>query len=109
MASTQQVPIPSENEMLSDLYLALWEQLDLISGEGKWLDIRPPDASDLAVQAQRGMNELERRLSDTDALKQVRNDFEHTQRLLSSKSAPAAFKDYLRDQGLRYAESAAEE
>ena len=110
MATPQQAPVPSQDELLSDLYLALCEQLDWLTGEGKFLDIRPPDASELRAEVQRGIEEIERRIDDADLLKVVRADFERTQDLLRRDPAQdpdmAGFRDYLEEQGLRYADSA---
>ncbi|HYM10517.1 MAG TPA: hypothetical protein VEU62_07290 [Bryobacterales bacterium] len=117
MATPQQAPIPSEYEMLSDLYLTLWEQLDLVCGDAKWFDIRPPEASDLAAEARRRMEEIRRRAPDPKVMATVREDYQRTLNLVqSARKAPrapspelAAFKDYLRDEGLRYGDTADEE
>jgi hypothetical protein len=117
MATPQQAPIPSEYEMLSDLYLTLWEQLDLVCGDAKWLDIRPPQAAELAAEAQQRMEEMQRRVRDPNIMAKVREDYQRTLNLLNSaRKAPgarspelAAFKDYLRDEGLRHGDTADQE
>ena len=45
--------VEEKYETLSDLYLSLWKQLDLLSGEGKWLDLRPIDPSSLKTHVER--------------------------------------------------------
>ena len=34
-------------EALADLYLSLWKQMDLLSNDGKWLDLGPVDPVEL--------------------------------------------------------------
>ena len=113
MATPRQAPVPSEFEVLADLYLALWEQLDQLTGEGKWLDPRPPEPLKLAEEVQRGMEEIQRRLKDPDKIRTVRGDFERAKALLrhaaqGARLAPSedaelsTFMAYLRDQALHF-------
>jgi len=108
-------------ETLSDLYLSLWKQLDLLSGDGKWLDLRPIDPSSLKAHVEGKVEMIEQLLQDPDLLKMVREDYSHTREFLKNhagQSNPSphaedneleALKAYLRDQGLRYAEAADKE
>lgn len=107
--------------------MSLWKQLDLLSGEGKWLDLRPVDPSTLKAHVEGRVEVLEHLLQDPDLLKMVREDYSRTRTFLSSHASTQrrsvtaeqsnpmpdaedneleAFKAYLRDQGLRYAEAA---
>jgi hypothetical protein len=104
-------------ESLGNLYLSLWKQLDLLSGDAKWLEIRPVDPNDLKSHIERGIAEVRARLRDPGILRMVEQDYARAQRIVDEASAGnrvgeldesewADFKTYLRDQGLRYDEAA---
>jgi len=98
---------------LSELYLALWKQLEIASDGAKWLDIRPENRSDLSEEVQRRLRELGPGLLESD-LHTARKDFEKAQELVSSdrggdKGELVSFRDYLRDLALRYSELADED
>ena len=104
-------------ESLGNLYLSLWKQLDLLSGDAKWLEIRPVDPNDLKSHIERGIADVRGRLRDPDILRMVEQDYTRAQRIVDEASAGnlvgemdesewADFKAYLRDQGLRYDEAA---
>ena len=107
MATPQQAPLPDPYEMLSELYLGLWEQLDLITGEGKWFDSGPPPhPQELQAEVAGSLERVQRRLDDPGILKRVEQDYRRTQELLQRPLPDvefAEFKVYLRDQGLGYA------
>ena len=117
-ARTSTTTTEEKYDTLSDLYLFLWKQLDLVSGEGKWLELRPIDPSKLKTHVERSLEKLRRSLRDPDLLKMVQEDYSRTCELLSNHAAHwgtlpqaeqnelEAFKAYLRDQGLRYAQAA---
>ena len=98
MAAPQPAPAPlaSPHEILSDLYLSLATQIDLLIGDNKWLEIRPQDPAEIAAQASRELDQLQRRLQA---------DFERTQELVRNGSAAKeeleGFRSYLEDQGFR--------
>jgi len=104
-------------ESLGNLYLSLWKQLDLLSGDAKWLEIRPVDPKDLKSHIERGIADVRGRLRDPDILRMVEQDYARAQRIVGEATAGnlvgemdesewADFKAYLRDQGLRYDEAA---
>jgi hypothetical protein len=104
-------------ESLGNLYLSLWKQLDLLSGDAKWLEIRPVDPNDLKSHIERGIAEVRARLRDPGILRMVEQDYARAQRIVDEASAGnlvgeldeskwGDFKTYLRDQGLRYDEAA---
>ena len=104
-------------ESLGNLYLSLWKQLDLLSGDAKWLEIRPIDPNDLKSHVERGIADVRGRLRDPDILRMVEQDYTRAQRIVDEASAGnlvgeldesewVDFKTYLRDQGLRYDEAA---
>jgi hypothetical protein len=104
-------------ESLGNLYLSLWKQLDLLSGDAKWLEIGPIDPSDLQSHVERGIADVRGRLRDPDILQMVEQDYTRAQTIVaqttagnqvgeSDESGWADFKAYLRDQGLRYDEAA---
>jgi hypothetical protein len=104
-------------ESLGNLYLSLWKQLDLLSGDAKWLEIRPVDPSDLKSHVERGIADVRAKLRDPDILRIVEQDYSRAQTLVDEANAVnlvgeldesewADFKAYLRDQGLRYDEAA---
>jgi hypothetical protein len=96
--------------MLSEFYLALWKQLDLVSNDAKWLEIRPETPSAVSDEAQRRIADLGRGLSESD-LNTARKDFEKTREFVLSgvhaeRGQLGSFREYLRDLALRYAELA---
>jgi hypothetical protein len=102
---------------LGNLYLSLWKQLDLLSGDAKWLEIRPIDPNDLKSHVEIGIAEVRARLRDPGILRMVEQDYARAQRIVDEASAGnlvgeldesewVDFKAYLRDQGLRYDEAA---
>ena len=106
-----------EAARLGRLYLSLWRQLDLLSGEDKWLDVEATDPSNLRSFVERNMGELKNLLGDADLLKTVENDYRRTQEIVDKlppgnaisqreRAEWAGFKDHLRDQGLRYDDAA---
>jgi hypothetical protein len=107
MASGPALTMISKYEPLSDLYLALWKQLDMLSEEGKWLELRPENPSALNDDVRQQLQELSPVLGElSDA---VYRDFEKTQEFVFSgphknDAELASFRDYLRDHALRYAD-----
>ncbi len=98
-------------ERLSDFYLRLWKQLDLVCGDANWLQIGPVSQAELRKEAEAILQEIDRRLTasplaDGTVLHQ---DFQKTQDLLDQRSpgsGSCAFRDYLRDLALRYSQLA---
>ncbi|MBI3696949.1 MAG: hypothetical protein HY238_19215 [Acidobacteria bacterium] len=82
--------------MLGDLYLSLATQIDLLIGDNKWLEIRPQNPAEVAAQASRELEQLQRRLQ---------SDFDRTQEWVRNPSAARdeleAFRSYLEDPGFR--------
>jgi hypothetical protein len=106
-----------EAARLGRLYLSLWRQLDLLLGEDKWLDVEATDPSNLRSFVERNMGELKNLLDDANLLERVENDYRHTQEIVDKlppgnaisqqeRAEWVGFKDYLRDQGLRYDDAA---
>jgi hypothetical protein len=96
---------------LSDLYLMLWKQLDVLLGEGKWLDIVPSPPADLKLGADQSLRAMDATISDGQLRKVLQADYARVQDLvLHPDAAPKpeieSFKDYLRDEALRYTEDA---
>ncbi|RPH76183.1 MAG: hypothetical protein EHM80_15155 [Nitrospiraceae bacterium] len=98
------------------LYLSLWKRLDLLSGDAKWLEIRPVDPSDLKSHVERGIADV-RGLRDPDILRIVEQEYTRVQQIFDEANAGnlmgemdesewGDFKAFLRDQGLRYSEAA---
>jgi hypothetical protein len=112
MATTQPVLDADEKyETLSHLYLLLWKQLDLFTGDDKWLDIRPSTAGELRNEAQQALEALFPLIKDGEFLRVVQADFDRVQLVTAhAKDTPKpeveSLKSYLRDQALRYAEEA---
>ena len=93
-------------EALSELYLMLWQQLEAHCSEDKWLRIQPVPDDSLLPAVRKRVAALA-----PDASSILLADFNKTQALLLLKEPAysgdlAAFREYLRDQGLRYAELA---
>jgi hypothetical protein len=115
MATPSRV-LPEEQryERLSDLYLTLWKQLDLLSGGMKWLEVRPPNPIELQREAEIALADLRSYLPDSDALTDVVDkDFRKAHKFLEGASEIdgmnlEVFKDYLRDHALRYAQASDE-
>ncbi len=101
-------------ERLSDLYLTLWKQLDLLFGGMKWLEVRPADQIELQREAEIALAELKPFLPESDALTDVVDkDFRKTRKFLEGAGEIdgmnlEVFKDYLRDLALRYAQASDE-
>jgi hypothetical protein len=111
-------------ERLSDLYLTLWKQLDLVCASGHWLEVRRLDQAELIARAKAILDELAPYLPESEPLTDViYKDFRKTQRFLEhatvQKAGVAAveeiegtkleaFKDYLRDHALRLSQAAEE-
>jgi hypothetical protein len=96
--------------MLSELYLALWKQLDLASNDAKWLEIRPEAPSAVSEEVRRRIASLGPGLSESD-LNTARKDFEKTNEFVLSglraeRGELVSFREYLRDLALRYSELA---
>jgi hypothetical protein len=109
--AAQSVPSTSTtyNE-LSELYLALWKQLDLASNDAKWLEVRPESASALSEEVHRRFHDLSPALSQP-ALSTALKDLEKTKELVfggvrGDAGEIVSFREYLRDLALRYSELA---
>lgn len=106
-------PAPATNakyNRLSELYLALWKQLDLASNDAKWLEVRPESASALSEEVRERFAGLSRDLSEPDATTALK-DLEKTKELVFSGvrgdvGETNNFREYLRDLALRYSELA---
>jgi hypothetical protein len=106
-------PAPSTNAKytpLSELYLALWKQLDLASNDAKWLEARPESASALSEEVRDRFARLSPDLSEPDVTTALK-DLEKTKELVFSGVRGGAgevnnFREYLRDLALRYSELA---
>jgi len=106
MATPQTAIQQQENyERLSDFYLRLWKQLDLINGDAKWLDVAPVTQAELRAEAEAILKELAPSVTDGDVL---RKDFKKTQDLVEQEVAADGFREYLRDLALRYSQLADE-
>jgi hypothetical protein len=105
MATAGPRPVPAvDYEQLSELYLMLWRQLDNCAEENKWLQIRPEDASTLLEQTRAAIETIA-----PDPSTVLFSDYQRTQKLLLSgprlnTTEVAAFREYLRDNALRYAQ-----
>ena len=87
-------------ETMSQIYLAMWSQLDAVASENKWLDLRPENGADLS-------QEIQALYAPFQSDPQVKADFERAQQYLLERGSPSElqrFSGYLRDTGLRYAE-----
>ncbi len=105
-------------EALGDLYLSLWKQLDLLSGESKWFEVRPISQSELEQHSANALAHIRSRMQDPKMLKFVERDYSRTQTLCNDAAGTTDinqllegpeiehFKTYFRDQGLRYDEAA---
>jgi hypothetical protein len=97
-------------DKLSELYLALWRQLDLVSNDAKWLEVRPESASALSEEVRERLDDLRPELSGSD-LNTALKDVEKTKELVFSGlrtdiGESVSFREYLRDLALRYSELA---
>jgi transposase-like protein len=102
-------------ERLSDLYLRLWKQLDLICGDTKWLEVASVSQAELRAEAQTILNEISSRLAESASLIDahvLEQDFKKTQALVEQANRQEggldSFRDYLRDLALRYSQLADE-
>jgi hypothetical protein len=101
--------VEGEYENLGKLYRALWKRLDNVSGEDKWLDIRPIGDDRLKASIQATLLELRATLGESQLLSEAIKDCETTEKLLSDYGRERGtkldeFREYLRDRGLRYAQ-----
>ena len=99
-------------DLLAELYLTLWKQLDFYAG-AKWLQVRAVDPAELKAKAESASHRVAQSQSDVELISVVKRDFDRTQEFVSTIGPGTsgqldALKDYLRDQGLRYAQAAAE-
>lgn len=109
-------PAPSTNaeyNRLSELYLALWKQLDLVSSDAKWLEVRPESGSALSEEVRERLGGLRPDLSEPEVTTAIK-DIEKTKELVFSGVRGDAgevvnFREYLRDLALRYSELADED
>jgi hypothetical protein len=114
MAPKPEISEEERYQRLSDLYLTLWKQLDSLSGNTKWLEIRPASQVDLQREAEVVLAELKPCFRESDVLADVIDkDFRKTHRFLEGAGEIdgmnlEVFKDYLRDHALRYAQAADE-
>ncbi len=94
------------HEALSELYLLLWQQLDSLDEASKWLQIKPRLDGSLLEEVNRRIDLLAPHPTSV-----LFADFNKTQDFVHKSGVAeagdlAGFRDYLRDQGLRYAELA---
>ena len=113
MAAQPAPSITAKYDMLSEFYLALWKQLDLVSNDTKWLEIRPESPSDVNAEVQRRIADLGPGLSDSD-LNTARKDFEKAREFVLSglraeRGELGSFREYVRDLALRFSELADED
>jgi hypothetical protein len=99
--------MPAETyEVLSEVYLGLWRQLENLTSENKWFEIRPVSGSLLQDDIRRTVESLSPDPSST-----LFSDYQKTQDfLLGSRTTEnlevAGFREYLRETGLRLAQQA---
>ena len=112
--ATQPAPsVHAKYNRLSELYLALWKQLDLASNDAKWLEVRPENAVALNEEIRERFAGLSPDLSEPDVTTAAK-DVEKTKELAFSGARGDAgevtnFREYLRDLALRYSELADDE
>ena len=103
-------------ERLSDFYLRLWKQLDLASGNSKWLQVAPTSQSELREEAESILREIASARRSSAPLNDgsvLEKDFKKTQELVEQAnqqdgSGLDGFRDYLGELALRYSELAEE-
>jgi hypothetical protein len=102
-------------ERLSELYLRLWKQLDLVCGDAKWLEVAPVSQRELRAEAERILEEISPRLASSSPIidgSVLEKDFKKTQDLVEQANQQEmgldSFRDYLRDLALRYSQLAEE-
>jgi hypothetical protein len=102
-------------ERLSDLYLRLWKQLDLVCNDAKWLEVAAVSQDELRTEAEAILNEISTRLTSSTSLVDAsvpEKDFKKTQALVKQANQQEggldSFRDYLGDLALRYSELAEE-
>jgi hypothetical protein len=102
-------------DRLSELYLRLWKQLDLVCGDAKWLEVGPVGQAELRTEAEAILNEILPRLASSKTPSDgtvLEKDFKKTQDLVGQPnpqdSVVNSFRDYLRDLALRYSQLAEE-
>src|SRR6266478_7775845 len=89
-------------DRLSDLYLTLWKQLDLICGDARWLEIRTADPSELRKMVDAVLKQLQPHLSELEFPDVIYKDVRKTQKFVEGAheiegTKIDVFKDYLRD------------
>lgn len=89
MASPSRGPLPNVYDMLDDLYLSLWTQIDYLIGEDKWLDLEPADPSGVAADAQREMAQIEAQFEGERELITAREDYRGAQTLITKYAGRA--------------------
>jgi|SRR5271166_641132 len=113
MAAPQTIVSEQKYERLGSLYLTLWKQLDVASGAAKWLQLRQADPAELKLKAEAILAELQPHLAwqcePTPDV--VDKDFRKTQEFANGPEEKGldVFKDYLRENALRYSELASGE
>ena len=119
MAAAPYQPVPKREtyERLSSLYLTLWKQLDLVTDEGKWLQIRPAQAGELKARVEAIVKEIQVQLrshgstgelvSNDIVCKDVKKTQEFSEGATEIEGTKRdVFRDYLRDHALRYSQLA---
>ena len=106
MATSAAVFSAETYESLCEIYLALWRQLENIAGDTKWLEIRSENIPAVQEQVRRTIESLGPHPSSV-----LYSDYQTAQRLVLSgprvnTTEVASFREYLRDNGLRYAQLA---
>jgi hypothetical protein len=106
MASPQLSVTPEDYEKLSSVYLMLWRQFANMAGDGKWLELGYADPSELQERIRQTIETL-----DPKRASLLSSDYQRAQQLLLGGHAGntpevVAFRDYLRDHGLRFAQLA---
>lgn len=102
-------------DRLSELYLRLWKQLDLLCGDGKWLEVAAVSQAELRAEATAIMHEIAPGLAASAPVidgSVLDKDFRKTQELVEQgnrqEGSLDSFRDYLRDLALRYSQLADE-
>jgi hypothetical protein len=114
MATARQIISEEERyELLSDLYLTLWKQLDLICRDAKWLEIRASDQNELQKKAEAVLKQIESHLPSSELTDVVYKDARKAQKFVEGAgeidgTKLDVFKDYLRDLALRYSQASDE-
>lgn len=112
MATQPAASTNAKYNRLSELYLALWKQLDLASNDAKWLEVRPESASAPSEEVRERIAGLNPDIAEPDVTTALK-DTEKTRELVFSgirgdAGEAVSFREYLRDLALRYSELADE-